>query len=86
MENAKMVKFETDVAFEDETFEEVLERLGKAMPDVFVRIVRLVGFGGGWPTIEVVLPETQIAEFAEWYCADDAPMWEEEFREEAVEI
>jgi hypothetical protein len=45
-----------------------------------------VGFGGGWPTIEVVLPETQIAEFAEWYCADDAAMWEEEFREEAVEI
>ena len=86
MENIKMVKFETDVAFEDETFEEVLERLGKAMPDVFVRIIRLVGFGGGWPTIEVVMPESQIAEFAEWYCADDAAFWEEAFRDEAIEL
>jgi hypothetical protein len=86
MEKVEMVKFEATVAFEDETFEEVLERLGVAMPDVYVRVLQLKGPSGGWPSVEVALPETQIAKFAEWYCADDAAMWEEEFREEAVEI
>jgi hypothetical protein len=81
-----MVKFETDVAFEDESFEEVLERLGAALPEVFIRVVRLVGSGGGWPTIEVILPETQIAEFAKWYCEDDAEMWAEAIAAEAVKV
>lgn len=71
-------KFEIDIAFEDESFEEVLERLGKALPNVFVRIIHLEGPGGGWPNIEVVLPENEIRAFAEWFCEDDADMWEEE--------
>ena len=86
MKKVKMVKFETDVAFEDESFEEVLERLGAAVPEVFVRVVRLVGSGGGWPTIEVILPETQIADFAKWYCEDDADMWGKILMEEAVAL
>jgi hypothetical protein len=71
-------KFEIDIAFEDESFEEVLQRLGKALPNVFVRIIHLKGSGGGWPNIEVVLPENEIRAFAEWFCKDDADTWEEE--------
>jgi hypothetical protein len=86
MEKVEMVKFEATVAFEDETFEEVLERLGVAMPDVYVRVLQLNSPSGGWPSIEVAMPVTQIAEFAEWYCEDDAAIWEEAFRDEAVEL
>lgn len=75
----EMVKFEADVAFEDESFEKVLERLGKEVPSASVRILRLEGFGGGWPTIEVTIPRDDVMKFAEWYGGDDAVMWEEEF-------
>ena len=79
----EMVKFDVDVAFEDERFSELLERLGKEVPSAFVRIVELEGPGGGWPLIEVIIPKADVRKFAEWYCEDDAVMWEEEFLESA---
>jgi hypothetical protein len=85
MENTKMVKFEADVAFDDENFEDVLVRLSNEMPNVYVRVLQSSSHSG-WPRIEVLIPETSIAEFAEWYCADDAAIWEDEFRHEAAEV
>lgn len=79
-----MVKFEIDVAFEEdeESFAEVLARLGAAVPEAFVRIVRMEGSGGGWPTVEVVMPEELIGKFVEWYNGGDA---DEEFAEALAE-
>jgi hypothetical protein len=82
----EIVKFEVDVAFDDESFEEVLERLGREVPNAFLRIVRLVGSGGGWPTIEVIIPKNEIRKFAEWYCRDDADELEIGFLEDAVAL
>ena len=77
----EMVKFGVDVAFEDETFAETLENLGREVPSAYVKIVMLNGPGGGWPVIEVAIPRADVRKFAEWYCEDDAEMWEEEFLE-----
>lgn len=82
----ELVKFEVGVAFEDESFEQVLERLGNAVPEAFVRILRLEGFGGGWPEFEVLIPRNLIGKFAEWYCESDAEMWKEEFEAEAIAL
>jgi len=82
----EIVKFEVDVAFEDESFEEVLERLGSEVPNAGVRIVRLVGSGGGWPTIEVMIPKNDIRKFAEWYCKDEADELENMFLGDAVAL
>lgn len=86
MKMEKLVKFEADVSFE-ETFEETLADLGKKVPSAFVRIVKLVGSGGGWPTVEVIIPQDRIKEFADWYCGgeDDGEM-EEIFGSEAVPV
>lgn len=81
-----MVKFEVDVAFEDESFESVLERLGAAVPEAFVRVMTLSGPGGGWPVLEVMMPEELIGKFAEWYCADDGQYWVEEIAETLVRV
>lgn len=43
----EMVKFDVDVAFEDETFAETLTRLGEAVPSAYVKILELSGPGGG---------------------------------------
>lgn len=80
-----MLKFEADFAFADETLEEVLARMGKEVPEAHVRIIELFGCGGGWPTLEIVIPEESLSKFAKWYCADDAAMWEEIFLEESME-
>ena len=83
-----MVKFEIDVAFEEdeESFAEVLERLGAAVPEAFVRIVKLSGSGGGWPAVEVVMPEELIGKFAEWYSGEEDEELAEELAEEAVAV
>lgn len=73
----EMVKFDVDVAFEDESFEELLERLGREVPSAYVRILKLEGPGGGWPHVEVVIPKADVVKFCEWYCWDDKSMWEE---------
>jgi len=86
MKTENLVKITVDVAFEDEEFGEMLERLSEAMPEVYVRVLRYEGCGGGWPEIEVLLPEEMITEFAEWYCADDVDYWVEEFRDSAIEV
>lgn len=87
MEMGKLVKFEADISFEDETFEEVLADLGRKVPSASVRIVKLVGSGGGWPTVEVTIPQDRIKEFADWYCGgeDDGEM-EEVFTSGVVPI
>lgn len=82
----KLVKFGVDIAFEGEEFGEMLERLGAAVPEAHVRVIKLIGSGGGWPEMEVVIPEDKIGEFAKWYSEDDAEELEEEFREEAVAL
>lgn len=83
-----MVKFEIDVAFEEdeESFAEVLARLGAAVPEAFVRIVRMEGSGGGWPTVEVVVPEELIGKFAAWYSGEEDEELAEELAEEAVAV
>lgn len=86
MKMDNLVKIEADVVFEDEEFGEMLERLSEAMPEAYVRVLRYEGSGGGWPEIEVLLPAEMIAEFAEWYCADDADYWVEEFKSSAVGV
>lgn len=80
-----LVKFETDIAYEDETFEQVLARLGEQVPSASVRVIKLKGSGGGWPTIEVTIPKDEIKKFADWFCGgeDDAEA-EEMFSESAV--
>lgn len=81
-----MIKFETDVWFEDESFEEVLERLNKAVPSAFVRVLMAKGSGGGWPTIEVLIPKSDVRKFAEWFDKDEAPFLEEAFLEEGIAL
>lgn len=83
MENGKMIKFEITVAYEDESFEEVLERLSAKVPEAYVRVLKLHGPSGGWPSIEVIIPEVNVRKFAEWYCEDDADWWEDAIKEEA---
>jgi len=82
----EMVKFEVDVAFDDEEFIDVLVRLGRDVPEAAVRIVKLVGSGGGWPVLEVRIPRESVRKFAEWYCADDVEFWEEALAETAAWI
>ena len=64
-----MVKFEIDVAFDDdeESFVDVLARMGAELPEAFVRIVNIDGIGSGWPVIEVVIQEELIGKFVKWY-------------------
>ncbi len=54
----KMIRFEMDVAY-DETFEEMLEEWGQKYPYVFVRMIQLRGPGGGWPVLEIAIPESE---------------------------
>lgn len=82
----ELVKFEVDVAFEDEEFGETLERLAKAVPNAYVKVFAYEGPGGGWPALEIILPKSEIPAFAKWYCEDDAAMWEEEFIDSAKPI
>lgn len=86
MEKVKMTKFEISVAFDDETFEELLERLSAAVPSAYVRVLKLHGPSAGWPQLEVIIPESDIATFAKWYCEDDADMWEEMIRGDAESL
>ena len=83
-----MVKFEIDVAFEEdeESFAEVLERLGAAVPEAFVRIVKMEGSGGGWPTVEVIVPEELIGKFAAWYSGEEDEELAEALAEEAAPV
>lgn len=73
----EMVKFEVDIAFDGENIGEMLEKLGKAVPSAYVRVLELVGPGGGWPVIEVMMPKSDIRKFAEWYDEDEVEFWEE---------
>jgi hypothetical protein len=54
-----------DLAWDEtsETFESTLVDLGLRFPNVFFRIERLTGSGGGWPTVNVILPESEIEDF-----------------------
>ena len=82
----EMIKFETDVCFEDENFEETLERLNAAVPTAYVRVLRANGSGGGWPTIEVLIPKSDVRKFADWYSKDEAEFLAEEWISEAAAL
>lgn len=82
----EMIKFETDVCFDDESFEEMLERLNAAVPTAYVRVLRANGSGGGWPTIEVLIPKSDVRKFADWYSKDEAEFLVESFLEEAIAL
>jgi len=86
MKGQEMIKFEVDVAFEEdeESFVEVLARLGAEVPEASVRIVRLEGSGGGWPTVEVAMPEELIGKFAAWYSGEEDEELAEALADEAV--
>ncbi len=73
-----MVEIEFDMAFEEseESFGEFLERLNKANPEVSVRVLSYRGPAAGWPLVAVVIPESKVDEFGEWYCGD-ADLWAE---------
>lgn len=64
-----MKKFEVDITFDERTenIGMVLEEIAAKMPNVWVRVIKVVGPGGGWPMMEVMMPEEAVAEFAEWY-------------------
>lgn len=79
-----MKKFELDVAFEEGELQDLLVQWCTEMPELFIRIISLNGPAGGWPVIEVMMPEEQIGKFAKMYCEDDAKMWEEEFMHDVV--
>lgn len=63
------MKFEIDLAWEDsyETFADSLEALSNACESAKVRVVRAVGSGGGWPTLEISIDESDLPAFAVWF-------------------
>jgi hypothetical protein len=67
-EMSKYIKIEDiDLAWDNtsETFNDILEEIGQKFPNAFLRIVRIVGSGGGWPTIDAVMPESDFEAFME---------------------
>lgn len=81
----EMMKFDIDIAFEleEESFEELLARLGREVPSAYVRILSLNGPAAGWPHVEVIIPKADLEKFCEWYCWDDRSMWQEMILEDA---
>jgi hypothetical protein len=66
MSTGKFIKIEDfDLAWDDttETFESLLEEIGQKFPEAFIRVEKMIGVGGGWPTVDVVLPESDFEEF-----------------------
>lgn len=67
--NLKVI--ETDIAWDDvpgsgESFAFQLESLNKLIPDSWVKVLKEKGSGGGWPTIEIAVPEDKLETLAEW--------------------
>lgn len=75
-----------DLAWDDtsETFQDLLAEIGQKFPMVFIRIRQMVGSGGGWPSCDIVVPNSQFDALLETlgYDSDDF----EDFREDAVAL
>lgn len=74
---------QVDVAYET-SLEDVLTDWGNLFPNVYFRIVERIGSGGGWPELEVVGSETDLAKFLEETGYDSEQI--EWSLEEAIEI
>lgn len=57
--------------YPSESFESVLAEVGRKFPKVFIRIRNLNGPGGSWPNADVIVPESVIVEFLEFFGNDD---------------
>lgn len=83
----KMKKFEASIYYrDDEEFQDALERLSREVGDVQVRVIdECPMHSGGWPIVEIVMPEELIAKFAAWQTdePDDAEMLASEWLAEA---
>lgn len=71
-----------DIAWDDtsETFSDVLAEIGTKFPEVFIRIRAIEGPAGGWPTIDIMIPDSKLETFLEnlGFDESDFDIWRED--------
>ncbi|WJZ48468.1 hypothetical protein [Actinomycetia phage DSL-LC01] len=86
--NLKVI--EVDIAWDDspnsgENLGTQLESLNKLIPNAWVKVLKYVGPGGGWPMIEIAFPEDKAEILAEWFGQeDDMEFFMENLRDFAI--